>query len=134
MYLLDKTCTAYFFDFRADSDIFVICSNSVEQSRFWCRAVFSSRWISSRWPFSDGRCCLKTIILIKTKNSWQGKGANNFLRFKSLKILTNLAICIYIRQCDLKLQPYFKMFFSNEGVKMIYHNANLTDRKKLNLA
>jgi hypothetical protein len=26
------------------------------------------------------------------------------------------------------------MFFSNEGIKMIYHNANLTDRKKLNLA
>jgi hypothetical protein len=36
-------CTAYFFDFRADANIFVICSNSVEQSRFWCRAVFSSR-------------------------------------------------------------------------------------------
>ena len=52
MHMLDKTCTAYFFDFRADWYIFVICSNSVEQSRFWCRAVFSSRWISSRWPFS----------------------------------------------------------------------------------
>jgi hypothetical protein len=23
---------------------------SVEQSRFWCQAVFSSRWILSRWP------------------------------------------------------------------------------------
>ena len=52
MHLLDKTCTAYFFDYRADSYIFVICSNSVEQSRFWCQAVFLSRWISSRWPFS----------------------------------------------------------------------------------
>ena len=38
LHLLNKTCTAYFFDFRADSNIFVICSNSVEQSRFWCRA------------------------------------------------------------------------------------------------
>ncbi len=37
--MLDKTCTAYFFDFRADAYIFVICSNSVEQLRFWCRAV-----------------------------------------------------------------------------------------------
>ncbi len=52
MHLLDKTCTAYFFDFRADAYIFVICSNSVEQSRFWCRADFLSRWILSRWPFS----------------------------------------------------------------------------------
>ena len=52
MHLLDKTCTAYVFDFQADSYIFVICSNSVEQSRFWCQAVFLSRWILSRWPFS----------------------------------------------------------------------------------
>ena len=52
MHMLDKTCTAYFFDFWADWYIFVICSNSVEQSRFWCRAVFSSRWILSSWPFS----------------------------------------------------------------------------------
>ena len=52
MHLLNTTRTAYFFDFRAVSYIFVVCSNGVEQSRFWCRADFSSRWISSRWPFS----------------------------------------------------------------------------------
>jgi hypothetical protein len=56
MHMLDKTCTAYFFDFRADWYIFVICSNGVEQSRFWCRTVFSSRWISSSWPFSSSKC------------------------------------------------------------------------------
>ena len=41
---------------KVDSSSFIylfICSNGVEQSRFWCRAVFSSRWISSSWPFSN---------------------------------------------------------------------------------
>ena len=40
---------------KVDSSSFInlfICSNGVEQSRFWCRAVFSSRWILSRWPIS----------------------------------------------------------------------------------
>ncbi len=60
MHLLYTTRTAYFFDFRAVSYIFVVCSNGVEQSRFWCRADFLSRWISSRWPFSISMCA-KTV-------------------------------------------------------------------------
>ncbi len=51
-----KTCICskwLFWGFSSSLIFFGICSNSVEQSRFWCRAVFSSRWISSSWPFSS---------------------------------------------------------------------------------
>ncbi len=41
-----------FFWFLSSFHFFDICSNGVEQSRFWCQAVFSSRWILSSWPFS----------------------------------------------------------------------------------
>ena len=42
----------HFFWFLSNCMYLYICSNGVEQSRFWCRAVFSSRWILSRWLFS----------------------------------------------------------------------------------
>ena len=48
MHLLKMTL----FYFWAVIYIFGICSNSAEQSRFWCRAVFLSRWLSSRLPIS----------------------------------------------------------------------------------
>ncbi len=51
-----KTCICskwLFWGFSSSLIFFGICSNSVEQSRFWCRAVFLSRWISSSWPFSN---------------------------------------------------------------------------------
>ncbi len=46
-------CSKWLFWGFSNSFIFFgIRSNSVEQSRFWCRAVFLSRWISSSWSFS----------------------------------------------------------------------------------
>ena len=69
MHLLDTTRTAYFFDFWAVLYIFVVCSNGVEQSRFWCRADFSSRWISSRWPFSR-RARAKDYIKFQPLIGW----------------------------------------------------------------
>jgi hypothetical protein len=67
MHLLDKTSTAYFFDFQANANIFVICSNSVEQLRFWCRAVFPSRWLLSRWSFSNNYWPFISIVTNKLK-------------------------------------------------------------------
>ena len=90
MHMLDKTCTAYFFDFRADANIFVICSNGVEQSRFWCRAVFSSRWISSSWPFSD-----LSLILIK----------------HSLKYCFYLIDMVYLIQIEWEVHKTMKIKF-----------------------
>ncbi len=58
---------------KVDSSSFIyllICSNGVEQSRFWCRADFLSRWISSRWPFSlcqSGAITLGSCNCYKTK-------------------------------------------------------------------
>ncbi len=50
-----KTCICskwLFWGFSSSFIFFGICSNSVEQSRFWCRADFLSRWLLSRWPIS----------------------------------------------------------------------------------
>ncbi len=72
-YEIINCLNCYCSTFRADNNIIDICSNlvnqfekvdsssliylfifsnGVKQSRFWCRADFSSRWILSSWPIS----------------------------------------------------------------------------------
>ncbi len=57
---------------KVDSSSFIylfICSNGVEQSRVWCRAVFSCRWISSSWPFSN-KIFFKMTLLLNHVQWW----------------------------------------------------------------
>jgi hypothetical protein len=130
MHMLDKTCTAYFFDFRADANIFVICSNSVEQSRFWCRAVFSSRWILSRWPFSLHSICL-TSFGIHRNTKWHVKSKHeNKIPLNVMNVMVghkkHLKINMPTFQCQVSQKiVYFKGYASN-----IYSKCSWKTRKK----
>ena len=112
MHLLDTTHTAYFFDFRAVLYIFVICLNGVEQSRFWCQADFLSRWISSRWPFSDGRkFCLAWLGLVSLGYSlilwgFYGKNLSKFNRLNPL--FQNQNIFVFQSLPNIPVRPNSK--------------------------
>jgi hypothetical protein len=78
---------------KVDSSSFMylfIGSNGVEQSRFRCRAVFLSRWISSRWPIShtisvrDYMSSFKLVsffFVCLSFSIWGSCGNTNLFRF-----------------------------------------------------
>ena len=119
-----------FFWFSSSFHFFDICSNGVEQLRFWCRAVFLSRWISSSWPFSIKHIIsfrLKSVtIAIKTeKNRRKQKKLCSQGNWRKLK-KTEENICsediedfFYVKQCQLfiklfnALTPTSSMFFTS---------------------
>jgi hypothetical protein len=86
LHLLKMTFWGFFEQFH----FFGICSNSVEQSRFWCRAVFSSRWILSRWPYS-----FVTMLI-------------NLLRFSTIAVIMKNFFVICIRD---QIDYFFKYFW-----------------------
>ena len=112
MHMLDKTCTAYFFDFRADANIFVICSNGVEQSRFWCRAVFLSRWISSSWPFSESFSKKNLASMFQTMNELflMKKRLGETFRFKKQTKIIILCL-ILLNKLTFVLVKALKIYF-----------------------